>query len=62
MLRNIITSYDLARHTVERTAQSEKKITFNDIRTSLEDIMHQLANMKFKVDFNYFFKFYLRSN
>jgi len=52
----------LARHAVERTAQSEKKITFNDIRTSLEDIIHQLANMKFKVDFNYSVKVYLRSN
>ncbi len=66
MLRNIITFYDLARHAIEITAQSEKKITWNDIRTNLEDILHQLSNMKFKVDLTYFYfyfvKFYLGSN
>jgi V-type H+-transporting ATPase subunit A len=50
MLRNIITFYDLARHAIQITAQSEKKITWNDIRTNLQDILHQLSNMKFKVD------------
>jgi V-type H+-transporting ATPase subunit A len=49
MLRNMIAFYDLARHAVETTAQSEKKITWNDIRTNLGDILHQLSSMKFKV-------------
>ncbi|CAF2331794.1 unnamed protein product [Rotaria sp. Silwood2] len=48
MLRNMIAFYDLARHAVETTAQSEKKITWNDIRTNLGDIIHQLSSMKFK--------------
>ena len=50
MLRNMIAFYDLARHAVESTAQSEKKITWNDIRTNLGDILHQLSSMKFKVN------------
>jgi V-type H+-transporting ATPase subunit A len=41
--------YDLARRAVETTAQSEKKITWNDIRTNLGDIFHQLSSMKFEV-------------
>jgi V-type H+-transporting ATPase subunit A len=49
MLRNMIAFYDLARHAVETTAQSEKKITWNDIRTNLGDILHQLSSTKFKV-------------
>ncbi|CAF3731612.1 unnamed protein product [Rotaria sordida] len=48
MLRNMIAFYDLARHAVETTAQSEKKITWNDIRTNLGDTIHQLSSMKFK--------------
>lgn len=51
MLRNMIAFYDLARHAVETTAQSEKKITWNDIRTNLAEILYQLSSMKFKVDF-----------
>lgn len=50
MLRNMISFYDLARHAVETTAQSEKKITWNDIRTNMGDIIHQLSSMKFKVN------------
>jgi len=50
MLRNMISFYDLSRHAVETTAQSEKKITWNDIRTNLGDIIHQLSSMKFKVN------------
>ncbi|CAF1182532.1 unnamed protein product [Rotaria sordida] len=48
MLRNIIAFYDLSRHAVETTAHSKKKITWNDIRTNLGDILHQLSCMKFK--------------
>jgi hypothetical protein len=63
----MITFYDLARHAVETTAQSEKKITWNDIRTNLGDIIHQLSSMKFKVNFlfqliYFLLKIYLGSN
>ena len=50
MLRNMIAFYDLSRHAVEITAQSEKKITWNDIRTNLSGILHELSSMKFKVN------------
>ena len=49
MLKNIITFYDLSRHAVESTAQSEKKITWAIIREQLGDIMYKLSSMKFKV-------------
>ena len=49
MLRNMIAFYDLARHGVETTAQSDNKITWSVIREAMSDIMYQLASMKFKV-------------
>lgn len=49
MLKNIIAFYDLARHAVESTAQSENKITWNVIRDAMGNIMYQLSSMKFKV-------------
>lgn len=49
MLKNIITFYDLARHVVDSTAQSENRITWNVIREAMNDIMYQLSSMKFKV-------------
>lgn len=49
MLKNIITFYDLARHVVDSTAQSENRITWNVIREAMSDIMYQLSSMKFKV-------------
>ena len=51
MLRNIVAFYDLSRHAVETTAQSDNKITWNVIREALSQIMYQLASMKFKVTF-----------
>lgn len=51
MLRNIITFYDLARHSVETTAQSDNKVTWGTIREAMGDIMYQLSSMKFKVSF-----------
>ena len=50
MLRNMIAFYDLARHGVETTAQSDNKITWSVIREAMSDIMYQLASMKFKVE------------
>ena len=58
MLRNIIGFYDMARHAVETTAQSENKITWNVIREAMGDIMYQLSSMKFKVKI---YAFYLCS-
>uniref|UniRef100_A0A8C3SQ65 H(+)-transporting two-sector ATPase n=1 Tax=Chelydra serpentina TaxID=8475 RepID=A0A8C3SQ65_CHESE len=48
MLQNMIAFYDMARHAVESTAQSENKITWTVIRESLGDIMYKLSSMKFK--------------
>ncbi|XP_048369396.1 V-type proton ATPase catalytic subunit A-like [Sphaerodactylus townsendi] len=48
MLQNMIAFYDLARHAVESTAQSENKITWGIIRENLNDIMYKLSSMKFK--------------
>merc|ERR1719495_1781626 len=48
MLKNICGFYDLARHSVESTAQSDNKITWNVIRESMSQIMYQLSSMKFK--------------
>lgn len=48
MLKNMISFYDLARHAVESTAQSEKKITWAVIRESMGNILYQLTSMKFK--------------
>ena len=42
MLRNIISFYDLGKHAVETTAQSERKITWQIIREALGDIMYKL--------------------
>ena len=49
MLKNIVAFYDLARHSVESTAQSDNKITWPVIKESMGPIMYQLASMKFKV-------------
>jgi len=49
MMRNIIGFYDMARHAVESTAQSENKITWAIIREQLGDVMYKLSSMKFKV-------------
>ncbi|XP_072049478.1 V-type proton ATPase catalytic subunit A isoform X1 [Amphiura filiformis] len=48
MLQNIIAFYDMARHAVETTAQSENKITWGIIRENMGDILYQLSSMKFK--------------
>lgn len=48
MMKNMITFYDLARHAVESTANSENHITWAVIREALGDILYQLSSMKFK--------------
>jgi len=49
MMRNIIGFYDMARHAVESTAQSDNKITWANIRDHMGDVMYKLSSMKFKV-------------
>jgi len=49
MLRNMVGFYDMARHAVESTAQSDNKITWATIRESMSNILYQLSSMKFKV-------------
>jgi len=49
MMRNIIGFYDMARHAVESTAQSDNKITWAIIRDNMGDTMYKLSSMKFKV-------------
>lgn len=44
----MIAFYDMARHSVESTAQSEHKITWNIIRDSMSQLLYQLSSMKFK--------------
>lgn len=48
-MKNMILFYDLARHAVETTAQSDHKITWALIREGLGDVMYKLSSMKFKV-------------
>lgn len=53
MLKNMIAFYDMSRHAVETTAQSENRITWSIIREAMNDIMYQLSSMKFKVEYQY---------
>eukprot|EP00118_Oscarella_pearsei_P018537 m.190030 g.190030 ORF g.190030 m.190030 type:complete len:614 (+) comp39430_c0_seq9:46-1887(+) len=48
MLGNICSFYDMARHAVETTAQSDSKITWAIIRDQMGDILYKLSSMKFK--------------
>ncbi|KAH9644723.1 hypothetical protein HF086_003828 [Spodoptera exigua] len=48
MLKNIIAFYDMSRHAVESTAQSDNKVTWNVIRDAMGNILYQLSSMKFK--------------
>nr|UBK24975.1 V-type proton ATPase subunit A [Lymnaea stagnalis] len=48
MLKNIISFYEMARHAVETTAQSDNKVTYAIIREQMGGIMYKLSNMKFK--------------
>ena len=57
MLNNIRAFYDMARHAVESTAQSDNKITWTIAREQIGDnILHELSSMKFKLGMiSYFF-------
>lgn len=49
MLNNMIGFYNMAQQAVERTAQSDNKITWVMIKDHLGDCIHQLTRMKFQV-------------
>jgi hypothetical protein len=51
MMKNMIAFYDMARHAVESTAQSDNKITWAIIRDNMGDILYKLSSMKFKVSY-----------
>ncbi|CAL4060743.1 unnamed protein product [Meganyctiphanes norvegica] len=51
MMKNIISFYDMARQVVNRTAQSDNKVTWQIIRDSMGQIMYELSSMKFKDTF-----------
>ena len=57
MLSNIVAFYDMARHAVESTAQSDNKITWAVIKENMGQIIYQLSSMKFKVSRGYLFTF-----
>jgi V-type H+-transporting ATPase subunit A len=40
--------YDLARHAVESTAQSENKITWSIIKDHMSNIIYEISRMKFR--------------
>lgn len=48
MLENFCSFYDQAKHTVEVTAQSDKKVTLAIIKENMTEIMYQLSSMKFE--------------
>lgn len=55
ILSNMISFYDMARHAVETTAQSDNKITWAMIREHMGEILYRISSMKFKVRQQLFF-------
>jgi V-type H+-transporting ATPase subunit A len=47
MMKNMIHFYDLARHAVDTTSESDKKVTWNVIKEACGDLLYQLSSMKF---------------
>lgn len=45
----MIAFYDMARHAVESTAQSDNKITWAMIREHMGETLYRISSMKFKV-------------
>lgn len=54
----MIAFYDMSRHAVETTAQSDNKITWAMIREHMGEILYRISSMKFKVGFGPTGKFY----
>merc|ERR1712212_949302 len=51
MMRNIVGFYDMSKQIVNRTAQSDNKVTWQVIRDAMGNIMYDLSSMKFKNTF-----------
>lgn len=51
MMKNIIAFYDMSKQIVNRTAQSDNKVTWQIIRDSMGQILYELSSMKFKDTF-----------
>lgn len=49
ILSNMISFYDMARHAVETTAQSDNKITWAMIKEHMGEVLYRMSSMKFKV-------------
>lgn len=49
ILSNMISFYDMARHAVETTAQSDNKVTWAMIKEHMGEILYRISSMKFKV-------------
>lgn len=45
----MISFYDMARHAVETTAQSDNKITWAMIKEHMGEVLYRMSSMKFKV-------------
>lgn len=54
ILSNMIAFYDMARHAVESTAQSDNKITWAMIKEHMGETLYKLTSMKFKVHESFF--------
>jgi len=52
MMRNIVGFYDMSKQVVNRTAQSENKVTWQVIKDAMGGIMYDLSSMKFKNTFD----------
>jgi len=52
MMRNISAFYDMSKQVVNRTAQSDNKVTWQVIRDAMGPIMYDLSSMKFKNTFD----------
>ncbi|XP_017481499.1 PREDICTED: V-type proton ATPase catalytic subunit A-like [Rhagoletis zephyria] len=48
MLKNIMTFYDLSRNAIESTTTEENRVTWNEIRQEMGNILYELSSMKFK--------------
>lgn len=57
----MISFYDMARHAVETTAQSDNKITWAMIREHMGEILYRISSMKFKVHVQHVYLLYLLS-
>lgn len=51
MMRNIVAFYDMSKQVVNRTAQSDSRVTWQIIRDAMNSIMYELSSMKFKDTF-----------